>query len=1128
VSALPIRFLSLAILLGSTVVVPAETPRAADTKSTTKESPTDKTIESLRLSSDAVVIVVDQAMDALKLAPRFVVLTPEKWKEINAELTALRAKLAPEKAPTPSSIEIKGKIEGNVATLTLQFVFATERANVLVPIGCGQGTSINVVLDGSTPGDFKRVGDGWGVLVEKAKTDHQLTVELLVQLAARGTTGRGLLLDLPRAPTTTIKELTLPAGIKDLRAGDRALSDTFLKLDGATLSGALGIVDRLDLNWRSAGAPSATGPVLNVKGAINVRVEEVEKIKKVLTEAELTLEPQGGPAAIWKLLLPPTAVVKVALDEKRYRLEQDPRNPALHSIVLSEPTEEPFKVTVKVEVPLRIGVNTPTPIGPFLVVGAMRQSGSLVVSSTVSGLRLECLKRGDLSQRDLTDEEKRHDGLEAFTYRVQAPPNKLPMTAAALALLELEATIVQYAVDARSVNHTLKLMRDENGWQWQLLTTIDAQPSWNGADRFTMQLPPDWELDERNPPAQGKRVQKVEWEADRRLVVFRLTKGGSDALDPFQVVLKANGPRARDADTVALALPRPVAALDRGGLIVVQAPEELELLGTSANLSLQLSEQTAHRQTWRLGPASDRLPERITVSWRPYRPEIQATSEADLKLGEREGEVWQTFRLKFATDTTQFDLLVPEAVGANVNVEAGGTLEGGIGNTRTVHLKASAGREHILVLKYFFEHIPQAGRLLRVPLIVPAVQARGEARLRVWTEQGPLPINAGKDWEDRPIEAVPGKPSLPGLPVLVLSAFRLNAPLTLKLGEGSSSPVTVLIKHGLARVEVTDGGQNYRISYLVKSLAAKYLDLEMPAPVAGINLGVTFKGDDVKPDILDSESGRPADAGRVARLRLPRDLGGKPAILEVQYHLPPVRGGVLQTTLRPPVVRGDSGQVPLRWQVVLPPSWVVLGPECGEERAWGRRGWWLAPHPALTTRDLEMWFAGNDLSPAVDEEAPATPSLVVWGVSGETLTVWHAPQWTWIIVCSMALVVLGVAGLLSVQPGANGGGSALVGLLTILLTTAAIIAALLWPTLMASVAYACEPGALILLFVALVKGLLHVRYRRQIVFLPSFSRARSGSSLMRNSAQRPLGEPSTVDAPRPGGSKWPGAEAEGG
>ena len=57
--------------------------------------------------------------------------------------------------------------------------------------------------------------------------------------------------------------------------------------------------------------------------------------------------------------------------------------------------------------------------------------------------------------------------------------------------------------------------------------------------------------------------------------------------------------------------------------------------------------------------------------------------------------------------------------------------------------------------------------------------------------------------------------------------------------------------------------------------------------------------------------------------------------------------------------------------------------------------------------------------------------------------------------------------------------------------------------------------------IVLLQWLLHERYRRQIIFLPSFSRSRSGSSLSRAEAAR-AGEPSTVDAP----ARGPGSSVE--
>ena len=71
--------------------------------------------------------------------------------------------------------------------------------------------------------------------------------------------------------------------------------------------------------------------------------------------------------------------------------------------------------------------------------------------------------------------------------------------------------------------------------------------------------------------------------------------------------------------------------------------------------------------------------------------------------------------------------------------------------------------------------------------------------------------------------------------------------------------------------------------------------------------------------------------------------------------------------------------------------------------------------------------------------------------------------------------------------------------------------------MMCAIAYGCQPGAVVMLAVLGLQWLMHRRYRRQIVFLPSFSRSRAGSSLIRKTPSNlpQSGEPSTVDAPPP-------------
>jgi hypothetical protein len=271
------------------------------------------------------------------------------------------------------------------------------------------------------------------------------------------------------------------------------------------------------------------------------------------------------------------------------------------------------------------------------------------------------------------------------------------------------------------------------------------------------------------------------------------------------------------------------------------------------------------------------------------------------------------------------------------------------------------------------------------------------------------------------------------------------------------------------------------------------------------------------------ESGHRADGGRIGRLRLSPDLLRRPAVLEIMYHLPAGRAnsGPLQTTLAPPLLRGDAGQVQTRWLIALPSNLVVLGPEggAGSEPAWSWQGWLLAPRAPVTNVDLEQWFAAGVEGNRADDAEVFVPSLVVTRHAVEPLTVVHAPQSLWLLVCSLLLLACGLVLFLLVRPTSGSGGLSL-------LIVAVVLGRLFQPTLTSALYYGCEPGLAVLLL-ALTLGLLWwllswVQYRRQIVFLPSFTRGRPGSSIVRvvgpGSSPRPQpppsqphGEPSTVD-----------------
>jgi hypothetical protein len=226
--------------------------------------------------------------------------------------------------------------------------------------------------------------------------------------------------------------------------------------------------------------------------------------------------------------------------------------------------------------------------------------------------------------------------------------------------------------------------------------------------------------------------------------------------------------------------------------------------------------------------------------------------------------------------------------------------------------------------------------------------------------------------------------------------------------------------------------------------------------------------------------------------------------------------------LQPPVLEDVVVLGRVRWQVDVPPGWLPLSPGGGHtpEQRWGRHGWLMAPRPAATAGDLDRWLMGTTPEPLAETREPG---LVCWSVAQEPLPLLCVPQQAWLLVCSLGLLGLGLLFALAPLPRWLFWG------LTVLTFAGLTVAAVFVPDLLPAAAYGCEPGLLVLLLVLAGHWLLHRRYRRQVVFLPGFTRHKTGSSLVRatGSSNRarpvPAREPSTIDEPPKRGSS---SEAE--
>jgi hypothetical protein len=179
----------------------------------------------------------------------------------------------------------------------------------------------------------------------------------------------------------------------------------------------------------------------------------------------------------------------------------------------------------------------------------------------------------------------------------------------------------------------------------------------------------------------------------------------------------------------------------------------------------------------------------------------------------------------------------------------------------------------------------------------------------------------------------------------------------------------------------------------------------------------------------------------------------------------------------------------------------------------------LVSRPGESLANLEAWLAGTDTTPQEPVEALASPALVCWRSGICPLTVYHAPQQIWLLVCSLSLLALGLGLVFWWRRLLREEESPYILLLVlVLLALVPSVLSLWFPTGLSAVVVGCQPGLAVLLLVVLIQWWAHERERRQLTYLSSFSRDRRPSTVSRPQTNppapvRPQTEPSTVDVP---------------
>jgi hypothetical protein len=1123
---------------------PGDAAKGTGDKDAPKKIPLDK----FKMPPGGALVLVEEGKDLRGYFPRMVIYTPEKHQELMDRLALLEKQVKGERK-TPYNCKMTATVEGDVVRLVAELTLQIEQPRGTVLVGF-RGTQLSNADLGPRdskgpllPAQIDLAADGYVVQADKAG-DYRLLLELKVPITS-GTAGeRGFELALPGAAVTTLN-LELPEPVKEVRWNkinvERPPRDVPEQKQWQL---AVGKVTQLQVTWKEPPGGAGNAPARTALGHVVVRVEDTQ----VLTTAELTLTDLRGKAKEWRLWLPPQAKVKLlAPDNLPHKFAV--AGQYQHILTLNAPTAEPLKVQVTTAAPRPPGKGTDrVAVGPFSVQDALPQEGMIEVKLPAEarrGLRLTYHPGTSVKEREAPRDQPAIEVVAVFKYTdMPVPPKGASPAVIAKVLaapLEIDLVPVQAKVET-TVEHTLRLRQTEQGWQILATCKLVVRPLDAPVDVVDVQLPRlpaegyplmqepslggfpaglswgSWAAAAQVPidgdwvvasSTTAVEVQPLDQKVHRRL---RL-KCAQPLAKEFSVVLTGAYTLPAGMHRVRLELPRPLATLDRGGKGKVDVPESLELLTQDDGPELPAPERHQLTRTW-FGTL-------VTwdLAWRPYRPDFAVQVVADVLLRPRFGHVqqqiaWEVPRPRGAGGKAPLLRLKLPAEARGLKVTGGGKLVAHEPKSQLAWVEVAGegpGRTTVVV-EYDFP-LPLAAEAAAVPhplpfelpLAWPEAATQADTRVRVWGSPGTAvglaePGLAALTWKDTGTEVVPGRDALPSL---VLRSDAMAPPLKLVQTLPAAALAELIVDRALIQVTVDeDGTEHYRARFLLTRINTAAVDIRMPVALGSLAPQFLLDGKAVPWKPRDS-------AGLVARLEVEPELYGRPVVLEVTYQLPtgqPTPEGFWHTTLHPPVLEGPAILGRVRWQVTFAANVVAVAARDGAttEQQWSWREWLPAPEPAASTVELEQWLTGQEPS-----EAGGEASLVSGRATLEPLRVLRVPRPAWFLICSGGLLLAALA--LYALPVRPFGWMLLAGI------AAMALAALVWwwPELLPGLAYGALPGAVVLALVTAAQWMVHQRYRRQLVFMPGFTRVKAGSSLLRpNSVQRPR-EASTIDAPAP-------------
>jgi hypothetical protein len=841
-----------------------------------------------------------------------------------------------------------------------------------------------------------------------------------------------LALSCPRATSSSLA-LTVDTPVTEARTSTGTVTSKKSVPEGSTHIDVAGLSGQFRLTWQSATTETASiTSVLNAVGAIRVTIDG----RGVRSDARLTVRSFGGAFDQFRIRLPRGAKLirdpaAAGSQDPKYRISEEPLPPGpakpaenagqIVLVELKEKQQGPVVVDLSTEQPGH-DVSQAIELAGFEVLGAVRQFGDIALN-VANDWQARWNIGHDIRQVDATELDnslQRTDLTAAFQYdrqpwslAVHVAPRQSRVHVTPqydLELLPEEARLTVRLAYQNFGARTYKFLIEIDGWE------LSGEPVESGGlvDQDNIAVSPTGTLTLPFAQASSRKAE----------VAFSLRH----ALD-------------RDASTIKLPLPLPLADSVATGDLTVHSPADTELLPDLAH-STGLAASPAKETTAQPDPDAPAelhfrslLPNAVFVASRTNRSReesAQITAKVEIAPDSTQVDERIDYQVRFEPikelileapndfpineEGVEIALLMPgngkaEPAEQRTPLHFEGVAdEGELAASGTHHIRATLPQPRVgkfaISAHYQIAGPPtaSAGSALQVALLSPVDASVTSQRATVRAPSGVfLSLGANADapaWKmadpthkknsaGSGYEFVADRAE-PLLPLLV-SAANANA------------PSTTVVDRVWLQTWISGGVEQDRSVFHVRSSNSQAtVELPPDAPPGEVEVLV-----DGQPAQVSSRA-----AGRIV-VRLIRDSSNQADgaaeptthVLEIRFRRPIQQSLITRHRLTPPQIDATTELSQVYWQVVLPADeHIVDSPDqLVSASQWQWLGAFWGRRPVMSQTELEKWVGATaQIAPtANDNEYLFTGLLPVASI--ELVT---APRWLIVLAASSSALAL--------------------------------------------------------------------------------------------------------------------------